>query len=215
MSDITFESLTRVGVPVQVAKQLVASSGSRSPIYVDEFTNPIAASATALRAATASVTTERTTTSFTQAGVDALADTPRQLVFTTAGSTPADAPASATITGTDANGDAQTETVTLAQTASTANSTKFWSSITSIVEAAGDGTGATIAIGIGSVLGLRRKAKIRAGAVVVACEIAAGTRVTTGTFTIPTTHPPNGSYAPSSAANGTNDYAVAYELDLA
>jgi hypothetical protein len=214
MADISVNSLTRVGVPVNVARQLVTFAGARAPIYVDEFTNPIATSGTSLRAATASVTTERTTTSFLAGGVAALADTPRQIAFVTAGTTPADAPATATITGTDANGDAQTETVNIAQTATSATSTKFFSSITSIVEAAGDGTGATISIGIGAALGLRRKAKVRGGVVSVINETAAGARVTTGTFTVPASAPPNGSYTPSSAANGTNDYAIAYELDL-
>lgn len=215
MADLSFTSLTRVGVPVQVARQLATFAGDRSPIYVDEFTNPAAASATALRAATASVTTERTTTSFSAGGVTALADAPRQIVFTTAGTTPADAPASATITGVDVNGDAISETVTLAQTATTATSAKFFASITSIVEAAGDGTGATIAIGIGAALGLRRKAKARAGALMVTREIAAGSFVTNGTFALPSAALPNGSYTPNTAANGTNDYAIAYELDLA
>jgi hypothetical protein len=211
MADISVNSLTRVGVGIDVARQLVASSGARAPIYVDEYTNPIATSGTSLRAATASVITERTTTSFL---VAALADTPRQIVFVTAGVTPADAPASALITGTDVNGDAQTETVNLAQTATSATSTKFFSTVTSIVEAAGDGTAATISIGVGAALGLRRKAKVRAGAVLVACEISAGTRLTTGTFTVPASAPPNGSYTPAAAADASRDYAVAYEVDL-
>jgi hypothetical protein len=214
MADISVNSLTRVGVGIDVARQLVASSGARAPIYVDEYTNPIATSGTSLRAATASVITERTTTSFLAGGVAALADTPRQIVFVTAGVTPADAPASALITGTDVNGDAQTETVNLAQTATSATSTKFFSTVTSIVEAAGDGTAATISIGVGAALGLRRKAKVRAGAVLVACEISAGTRLTTGTFTVPASAPPNGSYTPAAAADASRDYAVAYEVDL-
>lgn len=214
MSDISVNSLTRVGVSVALARQLVTFAGDRLPLYADEYTNPAAASATALRAATASVTTERTTTSFTAGGVAALADAPRQIVFTTAGGTAADAPASATITGVDVNGDAISETVTLAQTATTATSAKFFASITSIVEAAGDGTGATIAIGIAAALGLRRKAKVRGGVVNVINETAAGARVTTGTFTIPASALPNGSYTPSSAADAARDYVLAYELDL-
>lgn len=214
MADISVTSLTRIGMSSAQARAIVAASGARSPIYVEEFTDPAAASGTALRAATASVTTERTTTSFSAGGVAALAAYPRQIVFTTAGGTAADAPATATITGTDVNGDAITETVTLAQTATTATSAKFFATITSIVEAAGDGTGATIAIGIGAALGLRRKAKVRAGALMVVREISAGSYVTNGTFALPSAAAPNGSYTPNTAANGTNDYAIAYEVDL-
>lgn len=215
MADISVTSLTRLGMSIARARLLVATFGERPPIYADEYTNPAAASATALRAATATVTTVRTTTSFTAGGVAALADAPRQIVFTTAGGTAADAPASATITGVDVNGDSISETVTLAQTATTATSAKFFASITSIVEAVGDGTDATIAIGIGAPLGLRRKAKVRGGVVHVINETAAGARVTTGTFTIPASALPNGSYTPSSAADASRDYVISYEQDLA
>ena len=213
MADPSIEALAR-GLRYESAQQLKTALSNRNPIYVDDYKNPIVTSGTSLRAATATVTTERTTTSFLAGGVAALADTPRQIVFVTGGATPADAPASAVVPGVDVNGDVITETVTIAQTATSATSAKFFSSVTSIVEAAADGTAATVSIGVGAALGLRRKAKVRAGALVVACEISAGTRVTTGTFTVPASAPPNGSYAPSSAANGTNDYAVAYELDL-
>jgi hypothetical protein len=214
MADPTIDVLARFSSRVDSAQQLLTALTNRAPLYVDEFIDAAASSGTSLRAATASVTTERTTTSFSAGGVAAMASIPRQIVFTTAGATPADAPATATITGTDALGAAQTETVTLAQTATTATSTKFFSTVTSIVEAAGDGTAATIAIGLGPYLGLRRKPKIRAGLVHVVNETAAGSRVTNGTFTIPATHPPHGSYLPNSGANGTNDYVLTYELDL-
>lgn len=212
MADPTVESLARGRYAD--AQLLKTALDNRSPIYVDEFTDPAAASATALRAATATVTTERTTTSFSAGGVAALAAAPRQIVFTTAGGTAADAPATATITGTDVDGNVITETVNLAQTATTATSTKCFKTITSIVEAAGDGTDATIAIGIGTALGLRRKAKARGGTINVINEIAAGSRVTNGTLATPTSAPPNGAYTPNSAADGSRDYVLTYELDL-
>src|SRR5688572_11740914 len=104
MSDPSVEALARGGLRLDTARQIYNAHGNRSPIYVAEFTNAAAASATALRAATATVETERTTTSFSAGGVAALAAYPRQIVFTTAGGTAADAPASATITGTDVDG---------------------------------------------------------------------------------------------------------------
>lgn len=213
MADPSIEALAR-GLRYETAQQLKTALNNRNPIYVAEFTNAAAASATALRAATATVTTARTTTSFSAGGVAALAAYPRQIVFTTAGSTASDAPATATITGTDVDGNALTETVTLAQTATTATSTKCFATITSIVEAAGDGTGATIAIGIGTALGLPKKAKSRAGAVMVLREVSAGSFVTNGTYTSAASAPPYGAYTPNTAADGSNDYALVYELDL-
>jgi hypothetical protein len=104
--------------------------------------------------------------------------------------------------------------VTLAQTATIAAGVKAFKTIVSIAYAAGDGTGATIAIGYGAVFGLAKKAKVRAGAVAVVKEYVAGAIVTNGVFATPTTSPPYGSYAPNTAPDGANDYAVRYERDL-
>lgn len=215
MADITVSSLTRLGMSIAQARLFIATFGDRPPIYVDEFTNPFVASSNSLRAATASVTTERTTTSFVSTGVNALANAPRQIAFVTAGTTPADAPASALVTGTDVDGNVITETVAIAQTATSSLSTKFFSSITSVVEAVGDGTGATISIGVGGPVGLRKMPKVRGGTINVINETSVGARVTTGTFVVPASAPPYGSYSPATAADGTRDYVLAYELDLA
>lgn len=112
----------------------------------------LAASTTGLRAATATVASPVTLTStdLLDAGEALLAVYPRRLSFTTAGATPSDAPATATITGTNAaTGASDTEVVNLAQTATTVFSTKAWSAVSQIAYTAGDGTGATIAIGYG------------------------------------------------------------------
>ncbi len=123
-------------------------------------------------------------------------------------------PASIVITGTDVDGTAQSETLVLSQTAATVTSAKLYKTLTSIVEAAGDGTDGTLAFGFGVALGLSRMPKLRAGAISVLNENAVGARVTTGTFTVPASALPYGSYTPSSAADATRDYAIAYELDL-
>lgn len=187
--------------------------GALAAITVDEYTDPLAGAAGALEAATATQVTPRTAT-LLAAGVAELDKVARPIQFTTAGGTPADAPATATITGPDANGDQQTEVVNLAQTATTATSTTcFKGTGTTIQYAAGDGTGATVAIGYPNVLALGQPLKTRAGAAAVLKEIEAGATVTTGTFTDPATNPPNGAYAPATAPDGTNDYAVYYEFD--
>jgi len=140
-----------------------------------------------------------------------LARHPRALVFTTAGATPADAPATATVKGKDVNGNAISETLALAQTGTTATTENFFAQIDSIEYPAGDGTGATIAITPSAAIGLSRKLRSRAGRAAVLQEVAAGTVVTNGTFTLPATHKPYGSYAPNTAANDANDYCIYYE----
>lgn len=214
MADPTLDQLARFTSVFERAKLLITAFTNRAPIQIDEFTNPAAASTTALRAATATVTTARTTTSFSAGGVAALAAYPRTITVTTAGGTAADAPASVVITGTDVDGNAQSETLNVSQTAATVTSVKLYKTLTSIVEAVGDGTDATLAFGIGVALGLSRLPKLRAGAVSVLNENAVGARVTTGTFALPASAAPYGSYTPSSAADGSRDYAIAYELDL-
>ena len=186
-----------------------------SPICVQEFTNPVAPAAAGLEAATAVTVAPRTAIVFVAGGVAALLAFPRNLTFSTAGSTPADAPATATITGTDINGAALTEVVNVSQTVAKVEGVKCFKTVTSVAYSAGQGTDATVSIGFGAVFGLAKKAKTRAGAVNVLAEFAIGAKVTTGTFVSPTTSLPNGSYAPSAAPEGTNDYAVMFEKDMA
>jgi hypothetical protein len=177
-------------------------------ITVDEFTNPAAAGAADLEAATATTVAPRTVTSFLAGGLAKLVAFPRNITFTTAGGTAADAPATATITGTDPRGRAQTETVTIAQTATIATGVKPFKTVTSIAYAAADGTGATVSIGIGAGLGLGMPPKARAGAVPLAIrEMVDGGLVTTGALNA------NGLYTPATAPDGAHDYAVYYEYD--
>jgi hypothetical protein len=185
-------------------------------LHTQVFTDPAAASATALLAATATTVAVQTylTAALSAGGKAALAAYPRNVTFTTAGSTASDAPATAVITGTDIDGAALTETVTIAQTATIANGVKCFKTITSIVYAAGDGTGATVSIGIGAVFGLSKKPAVRGGAVHVINETSAGSRVTNGTFVVPATSPPYGSYAPNSAPDASKDYVLTFERDL-
>lgn len=175
-------------------------------ITVEEFTNPAATDAAGLEVATATTVAPRSVTSFLAGGVAALAAYGRNITFTTAGGTPADAPATALVTGTDIDGAAQTETVNLAQTATIASGSKIFGSIDSVDYAAADGTDATVSIGFGSLLGLTKTPKARAGLAAIIREVAIGALVTTGTLSAT-----NRSYAPAAAPNGTNDYAVFFE----
>ena len=86
--------------------------------------------------------------------------------------------------------------------------------MTSIVETAGQGTAATMSYGIGALIGLGKKPKVRAGLPAIVKEIAAGSLApTAGTFTAPSVGAPNGTYSPNSAADGSRDYCLFYELD--
>lgn len=142
-----------------------------------------------------------------------LATRPSQLVFTTAGGTPADAPATVVITGRSPTGDVVTESLALAQTAATATSVKFYAFIDSIVFAAADGAGSTVAVSFAAPVGLARKALARAGLASIFREIVDGAVVTNGTLTAAGSALPNGSYTPNSAANDVHDYCVYYEYD--
>lgn len=180
-------------------------------ITVEEFTNPAASGAAVLKAATATVAAPVTVlaAALTDSGGKAvLLAQARNITFTTAGGTAADAPATALITGTDRNGKPQTETVTLAQTATIAKGVKLFKTITQIDYPTADGTGATIAIGIGDALPLSKTPKARAGAALPVREIVDGALVTTGAIDAT-----NKSYTPATATNGTHDYAVYYEYD--
>lgn len=196
-----------------VRKDVQVTLEPMAALTVEEFTNPALADVDGLEAATPCTVAPRTVTSFLAPGQAALAAYPRTITFTTSGTTPADAPANAVVTTKDANGDTQTETVLVPQTASTTSSVKCAGELVSVAYAAADGTDASVSIGFGPVLGLGKKAKSRAGAVNVVNEIEAGAKVTTGTFVDAVTSPPNGSYAPATAPDGSNDYALVYEYD--
>lgn len=193
-------------------QDLQAEFDPLAAIVVEEFTNVPAAGAALISTAAAVTVAVRSPTLLALA---ADISPPRNITVTTAGGTPADAPASALVTGTDINGDVMTETLTIAQTATIASGAKTFASVTSIVETAAQGTDATLAYGIGLVVGLGKKVKLRAGLPAIVKEIAAGSLAPTpGTFTAPTVGVPNGGYTPNTAANGTNDYALFYEQDL-
>lgn len=186
-------------------------------VAVEEWENVAAAGAALLEAATPTVTDPRDAT-LLQAGLDILDEAPRTVTFTVGGGTPANAPANGVVTGKDVNGDAQTETVALNQGGGLTSSVKtFVGDGLSVSYPAGDGTDATVSIGIGPVIGLGKKIKTRAGLTGALAEIEAGTPkgidALAGTYVDAATSPPNGSYEPGAAPNGTNDYALYYEYD--
>jgi hypothetical protein len=159
-------------------------------ITVQEWDAPLATAADNMMAATASQTTEDellpaatpAAGALTQATIDDLANGPRQLQFTVGGGTPAHRAPTATIYGTGLDGMPKRQVLALPATAGAVLS-DFFTSIDRVVLAAGSGTGATVAIGLGALLGLLQPIKRRAGLFGIIKEIALGAVVTNGVFT--------------------------------
>lgn len=187
----------------------------QTPLRKETFTNVAAADADAIKTSIASSTSTVTYSGSALNGAigAAVISPPRNITVTTAGGTPADAPATATITGLAIDGSTQTEAISVGQTATTVAGAKAFAYVTSIALTAGDGTGATMTFGTGDVIGLDSKLMSLGGAACVLKEVANGSIVTNGTFVIPATSGPFGTYAPNTAPNGTNDYAVLYAVD--
>lgn len=184
-------------------------------ITVEEFTNPPAASAAGILAATASSVAVQSIGPSSMVGAPTTEFTltyPRPITVTTAGVTPADAPATVTITGKDVDGNAMTEAISVPQTATVASGVKCFKSVSLITTTAGDGTGATMAIGWDAPIGLTLSPQPRAGATLMVREIAVGALVTTGAISAAGTNAPHGMYTPASAADGARDFAIFYEL---
>jgi hypothetical protein len=180
------------GLPGEVGdlrRDIATTMALMAAICVQEFVDPLAASATNMMAATASQTTEDVLLpaaapaagALTQATIDNLSTGgPRQIEFTVGGSTPAERAPTATIHGKDVDGLPKVQTLALPNVADDVLS-DFFSDIDKIVLAPGSGTDATVSIGLGALLGLAAPVVSRAGYVAVLQEVAAGSVVTTGT----------------------------------
>lgn len=110
----------------------------------------LAEAASGLKAATATVAAPVTLTAadLLAPGLALMAVYPRRITFTTAGATPSDAPATATITSEDGYGNVTTEVLNLSQIAGVATSVYAYDGTDiTIAYTAGDGVGATVAIG--------------------------------------------------------------------
>jgi hypothetical protein len=180
------------GETKDLRKDVTNAFAPMSALCVEEYVNPLAPAVGNLMAASVTPAADVTLTLLPVAGggtnaltlvtVQNLTQAPRQLVFTTGGATETDAPASATVYGLDERGVQFTEVVPLQQVAAAATTSNFFSSITKIVYAVGEGANATIAIGLGSIIGISRSLIMRAGRYAIIQEVAAGVAVTNGVF---------------------------------
>lgn len=151
----------------------------------------------------------------TQAGVDELDRYPRTLMFQTSGSTPGDAPANVSVEGVGPDGEPQSEVVALAQTATFTQSLKCFRGTGLILTyEPGDGTGALLAVSLGTSIALQTLPKVdsNANAIVPVAEFEDGAAMSIGTFQRPDQSPPFGSMTPSNGFQGIN-YALVYLID--
>ena len=145
--------------------------------------NPATGAADDLKNATATTVAIQTWTAadLKSAGITKLAlHGARKVTFVTAGGTAAHAPATCLITGTATDDSALSETLALSQIAGTATSVKCYKTIVSVVFAVGDGTGATIGMGIADTFGLPSAIKTRGSIPVYLLEMVDGDVVSTG-----------------------------------
>lgn len=174
-------------------------------LTVDEFTNPVAASATAIKTAFATAITAQVFTGAALNGaVGATTMTPPRNITVTAAANAGGYLGNATITGTF-RGVAQTETIAITDSTTVAG-VKMFDKVTSIsIPIQPDALG-SISVGTGVLLGLAKTPKARAGLATVIKEVVDAVVVTTGTLSAT-----NSSYTPAAAPNGAHDYALYYE----
>ncbi len=194
-----------------VKRTLSTLAGVTVVEYVDA---PAAAAASIFAAAATQVAARTVAASGLVGGAEVVLPFARPISVTTAGTTPASAPATVVVTGKDIDGKDLTETINVPQTAATANGAKCFKSVSKLAFSASEGTDATVSVGHAAPLGLPAKVKQRGGARLAVMEVAAGARVTTGTLSDAATNAPYGMYTPAAAPNGSNDYAVFFEMDL-
>jgi hypothetical protein len=208
-------AIDRASIPRWLSN-LITELEPRLP-WVDEFTNPATADTDAIVTSVASANTEQT---YSGAGLDGVVGAgtmspPRNITFTTSSHADIDAVA-CVITGLDIDGNALTETVTLTDGGGVTDAgVKAFASVSSIVIPAQSGSGGTVEIGFGVLIGLTVKAKARGGTIGIIQEIEAGSVVATGTFAAPATGAPYGTYSANNAPDGAKDYVLYYERDTA
>ena len=197
----------------QYVKHMMSTESRR--IWCDEYTDPAAADVDALVTA---YTTSTAIQVFSGATLDGIVGAgtltyARNVTLTLSSHTDWDA-TTGVVVGTDIVGRPITENFTIPNNGNTTVvGAKCFLYVTSITIPAQTGTGGTATFGFGALLGLTRQAKVRAGTIGIIREIEAGVVVTTGTFAVPATGLPFGSYSASNAPNGSRDYALYYELD--
>lgn len=181
---------------------------------VEEFTNPVAASANGIKTSVATSTSAQSYTgSALNGAVGGGVMSPPRNVTVSATDSSASYAGSVTFTGVDINGHAITEAVAITNNA-TAVGAKAFAKVTKIDVPAQVDTSGALTFGFGVKMGLAKKIMARAGlAAFLLKEVYDGAVVTNGTVVGAATGLPNGTYAGNTAPNGAHDYAIYYEYD--
>lgn len=136
---------------------------------------------------------------------------PRQVVLT-ATSTSGAVAGNYLLEGIDVYGNVVNETLAVVDDGA-ATSVNFFKQLTKVTLPKQTGTIAgTVIVGTGTALGLCCYGVAMGGAATVAPiqELSAGSAVTNGTLVLPASAPPNGSYTPNAAADGSKSYSLVY-----
>lgn len=188
-------------------------------IVVEEFTNAPTADPDAFIATIAStvgIQTFDTAAEFDGVvGLGVLAY-PRNVTLTLSSHADWDATV-AVVTGLDVFGRTMAENLSIPNAGNaTVVGVKAFKSLTSLVIPAQSGAGGTADLGFGAKFGLSKPVRSRAGRAMVTAqyELTAGL-VTNGVFVLPATGAPCGTYAPNLPPDAAEDYAIAYEMDVA
>lgn len=188
------------------------NADSNALLGVGEWNNPAATNVAGLRAATSTSQSAvaLTAADLLQGGVLTFA---RTLVVKST-ETFAHVTGTVTFTGFSVDGQALSETVTPSAVASAPVSTSScFKSVTGVAIGANAGTGGKLSIGWGIPLGLEIAVRARAGYAGLLKEIVDGSLLAdpTGSVSTAATNPPHGAYTPSTAPNGSHDYAIYYD----
>jgi hypothetical protein len=182
------------------------------PLVVEEWTNP------AQKVANLFMHTVNFGTSaqvITGTGLTGTKRTPPRNVVVTVTIGTSGGVGTITVKGTDVNGAAISEPFTIPDTSAAVVGNKAFATVTEVdIPAHGGHFTGSVVVGDGDKIGLAKKIKVRTGGAMVIKEIVNGSIVTNGTFVVPATGLPNGTYAPNSIPDGSADYAVMYEKDM-
>jgi hypothetical protein len=208
-ADIGRSSGGPLGILRDLYGQLASLFLHGAAIQVEEFTNLPASDDDAFIVNRATATTAESLVPNGAAGTARLA-TPRNILVTTTGAdTEFNFPLNVTVTGTY-NGRPQTEVISLAagESPGTKAGVKPFDSVSRVQISANLTTSGFIKVGTGVGIGTKRKPLARAGLTAPIREISGGSAVTNGTLST------DGLYVPSSAPDGSRDYAIFYEADV-
>jgi hypothetical protein len=193
-------------------RDVLAEMEPMAALTVEEWTNVAQADTDGVLASVATTTAAVTHEAADLVGGDSVVlDPPRNLTLKCDDSAATWA-GDLTATGAAINGDAITEDIAFTNNATTPGA-KCFARVDSLSRGAQvDGNG-HYEVGFGTIIGLAKPMKTRAGAGCALASVEAGTLAAApaGTVAPAATGAPNGSYDPSAAPNGTNDYALYYE----